>query len=675
VKAGRLLGATLVGAAALLAALPASAQTPPLPLPVPIPDSLRAPAPGAEPIPEGAEPVADADEVATDSVRQVLPRNVPMGRIPHPSGVTQGSWEWDRTALLNQPFLTLHDLLSLVPGVTLVRGGDIGSPVAVSWGGMGGGQVRVFLDGVEDAPLEGGVVDLAQVGLTGLESVRIERGPAELRIHLVSHQLADGQPLTVLEVGTGDFRTNLFRAAFIHPDALGGTVLLALDRFDSDGPSREEPGALYGSRFRYSLFPREGLGLALEYRSRTARRPEGIFEPREVKRSELSARLGWEVTGSLTAELHAVRASASLGDRSDPEADSLLPEDPRTTLGGRLTWAGGSEGRSVAAWVGGGVQQGLGWPSSQLEAGLTMAHGSLGGVSASWSREGWSELARTGRESEVERQEADAGGWWVRGWTAPRAGISLFAEAQEARRGVPFAVPAPPDSVPADTTNGGGDPTDPSDPSDPDDPGEPGEIPPTPFDPVAIFERSGLRAGVQAAWRGADVSVAWVRAEAPALPAFGLPFDRGLAPAEGGTRTGIEVQGRLPLNFVLNGLAVQGTGHFWEEGPAWRYLPERGWTGQVSWYRSGYDGDFEAWVDVGVRGRDRMATGLPGAGGEFETAPYLQSWFGRLQFRVATVRVFVQWENLAFKDDNADLPGRFQPQTRAMYGVRWTMWN
>ena len=57
------------------------------------------------------------------------------------------------------------------------------------------------------------------------------------------------------------------------------------------------------------------------------------------------------------------------------------------------------------------------------------------------------------------------------------------------------------------------------------------------------------------------------------------------------------------------------------------------------------------------------------------TAPYQQSWFARLQFRIVTVRLFIHWENINFKEDNADLPERFLPQTRVMYGVRWTMWN
>jgi hypothetical protein len=648
----------------LLVPRAAEGQTPPLPILVPLP--------GMEDLP--VSDTLPASDTVPDELRQVLPRNVPSGRVPVPAGVERGVWEWDRTALLNHPALTLHDLLSFVPGVTMVRGGDIGSPVGVTWGGLGGGQIRVFLDGVEDAPLEGAVVDFSQVGLTGIERVRIERGPAELRVHLISHRFDDGRPLTVLEVGTGDLRTNLFRAGFAHPDALGGTVLVALDRLDTDGPLREEPGAIFGTRLRYTLFPREGTGIALEYRSRTARRPEGTWQPRELGRSEVSARAGWTLSESVTAEFHALRSTSSLGDRSEAAADSLLPEDARTSLGGRLSWEAGP----IQAWAGGSVHGGLGWPASRIETGVTAALEAVGGIAARWDRESWSEPALTGRETDLPAAVAgDAGGWSVRGWTAPRLGISLFAEAERARRGVPFVVPGP--RAPAsDDAGNGADPGngEPGNGDNGEGEGEEEELLPVPFDPVRFFDRSGVRAGARLAWRGADFSAAWVQVDADSLPALGLPFDRHEPVGPGGVRSGFEVQGRLPLGFLLGGLSLSGTGQFWETGEAWRYLPERSWTGGASWYREGYDGAFEAWADVGVRGRDPMAVDA-GRAGEADRSftPFTQSWFARLQFRVATVRVFVHWENITFKDDNADLPGRFQPQTRATYGVRWTMWN
>jgi hypothetical protein len=672
-----LLGGAALGVVIVVPSV-AGAQVPPpvlpIPLPVPVPDTLRAADTLTVADPTGAEPGVVPDTVPLDTARQVLPRNVPQARIPLPAGVEQGVWEWDRQALLAASALTLHDLLSFVPGMTMVRGGDVGAPVGVSAFGAGGGQVRVFLDGVEDAPLESGVVDLALVGMTGLERVRVERGPAEVRIHLTTHQVDDPRPFTLLDVATGDLRTNVFRAGFVHPDAFGGTLLVALDRTDSDGPLRAEPGAAFGTRFRYSLFPAEGLGVAFEYRSRTARRPVDTYQPAEVGRSELSARLGWEVSESLNASMHVLRSRASLGDRAEPAADSLLPGEARGSVGGRVVWQ--PEGGPVGAWVGASRHSGEGWPLHRMEAGVTGSLEGIGGVSARVDREGWSDQALTGRESDLPAATGAGMGWSVRGWSAARAGVSLFAEAEHARRGMPFVVPSPRIPPPEE-----GDPgTDPGNAND--DEATLPEPEAVPFDPVGFFGRDGLRAGARFQRGGVDLSAAWIRVEADFLPPLGLPFDRGGVTLPGGVRNGFEVEGRLPLSPLLSGLALSGTGQFWGAGgeEAWRYLPERTWTGQLNWFHEGYDGNLEVWADVGVRGRDPMAVpvsdGLGGVDGALPgEAPFTQSWFARLQFRVVTVRVFIHWENFTFRPDNADLPDRLQPQTRVMYGVRWTMWN
>jgi hypothetical protein len=55
--------------------------------------------------------------------------------------------------------------------------------------------------------------------------------------------------------------------------------------------------------------------------------------------------------------------------------------------------------------------------------------------------------------------------------------------------------------------------------------------------------------------------------------------------------------------------------------------------------------------------------------------PFQQSWYAQLQVRVSSVRLFFLWENLTVRDKNQDYLGRIQPRTRAMYGIRWTMWN
>ncbi len=105
----------------------------------------------------------------------------------------------------------------------------------------------------------------------------------------------------------------------------------------------------------------------------------------------------------------------------------------------------------------------------------------------------------------------------------------------------------------------------------------------------------------------------------------------------------------------------------------WPYVPERIYEGRLAFQNIFFEsGNLEIWFDVGVRGRDPMQ--VPSATG-LEPVPFLQSWFGRLQIRVASVRLFLLWDNFTLRQRNQDYPGRILPPTRAMYGVRWTLWN
>jgi hypothetical protein len=616
----------------------------------PEPDTLRPP---GDTLPHVA-PEADTldfatDTVLTDAARQVPPRNLPLVPGGTPGRPEAGIWVWDREGLLGTEALTLHDLLTQVPGLIPLRGGDIGTPVAVTTAGLGPGQIRLFRDGIEDPPQEGGVVDLNQVGLAGLEEVRVERRPAELRIHLNTLRLVDPRPYTLLDVGTGDQRTNLFRATFAHPSVLGGTLLVAMDRLDTEGDGSGNQGAAFGTRLRYTAFQGERGGIAVDYRSRTARRPEGVFSPQEVDRKDWTVQGSWELWDGVVGGLHFTTGRVEPGSRASPAADTLLPVGSRREFGGRL-------GTEIGpGWVraGAGTRWGQGWSSSIMEVEAGGALEGVGGISGTWEREGW-------REGDAGRSLS------VRAWTEPRFGVSLFAEAQDLRRGIPWVVPRP--LPPGEEEDGNGDPTPPPEPGNGDD--EPDDLP-----GLRFTERSGFRAGARAEFGGLDLMAAFLVAEGDSLAPMGLPFDRDGFTTPAGRRTGVELAGRLPLDRIRDGLHLRGHAHFWDAG-SWRYLPERSWLGAAGWRHQGYDSNLEIWTDVGVRGRDAMWTPLVAEGAEgFFQAPSALSWFARLQIRVVTVRAFVHWENFTVRDDNLEFPGRPQPRTRAVYGIRWTMWN
>ncbi len=616
-------------------AAPDTVPEPPDTIPV-VPDTIPA-LPDTIPEEEGAEAEGDS----------VVIRNLPQVARPVPPGWETGVWEWDREGLLSTRAITLAELLEKVPGVLAIRGGDYGTPTAVTATGLGPGRIRVFLDGAEMAPLDGGVLDLSRIGLVGLGRVRVIRRPGELRVELQGLEVSDPRPMSLLEVGTGDLQTNLFRGTFLHPAALGGNVIVALDRVDTDGPLREETGASFGAHLRHTILHGDRGGVAWEFRRMTSSRPEDVYAPEDVVRTDWNLRGRWELGGGATAD--AFYHHSSLGVNEDLDGgeevpDTLVTADSRSQVGLRAQVDRG------AWWAEGELrrQGGPGWPewAQTLRAGGLLA--GWGGASAEVERQSWD-----------ERSGVTAHG---RFWTAPVFGISLYGEAETGSRAVPGFVP-PPIPDPDEDEPGG-------------DEGEPVGDDDEPTGGARFTQVDGFRVGAE--FRRGDLllGVAALQVDADSLHPMGLPFDRDGVSTAGGRRSGVEVAGHLPLSPVLDGLSLQGEAQFWDEGLEWRYTPRRTYQARVQYHNVFLETrNLELWSEVGVQGRDGMPVPLMADDEGLSRVPFSQSWYARVQVRVVSVRVFVHWENFTFRDDNQDLPGRVLPQTRAMYGIRWTLWN
>jgi len=620
----------LVGAAAG----PAAAQV--LPDPQPPGDTLVAPPP---------EPEAGVVQVAPepDSVRP--PRNLPSLSPPVPAGPETGIWEWDREGLLATRAFTLTELMERIPGTVPIRGGDYGMPVTVSAFGAAGGRIQVFRDGIEWLPLSGGVADLSQVLLMGLDRVRVERRPGEVRVYLYSRTFDDPRPQSMIEAGTGDLQTNLFRGSFLHPDVAGGNFSVVLDRVDTRGPQGREPGAVTGAWLRYGLLGDRG-GVALEFQSAGTQR-DTLYLPAEVIRTQLGIRGGMRLLGPAVGEVYLSRARWSGDGFPDPRDDpgSWTRDQAGLRLGAASprVW-GAVHGRRIG---------GEGWP---LWGGEATTGGVLPGIGGA---EAVGSLERGGGKG--------ARALHLRGWTEPRWGLSLFGEWTDGTRGIPYRPPAPPAPPGEEEEEGEGDP--------------PHLL--VPPDPGPRFTTgTGVRTGASVHFRGVQISGGYLTIEVDSLATTGLPFDRNALSVSGGRRTGWEVMGRLPLP-VLPGLALEGWLQEWSDAPgesSWRFLPRRNYDARLAFHDLFLpSGNLEVWFDVGVRGRDGMLLN-PLSVGEEEMAeprgvPFQQSWSTRLQIRVVSVRVFAVWDNFTLRPGNQDVPGRRLPQTRALYGVRWTLWN
>ncbi len=609
-----------------------------------VPDSLQQQVSDSAAV-ELMESLADQvpDSLADQPLDSIDPDTIPVPVMPsavrgEALGWTNEVWEWNRTDLRSSRASELGELLALIPGTLPLRGGFYGMPRQVSAFAAGGGRIRVFWDGFEMLPGKGGVPDLARIGLGGVERVRAERTGGGMRVEIWSIEQSDPRPYTVIETGTGDLETQQFRGTFGHPRVLGGKLYVALDRMDTQGTDRQEPGTSVGYWLSYSYEPSETWGVRAEFRTMTSER-DTLYLPTKVKRRDWLVRARSRLFGAAVGEVFLGNSALS--------ADSLGPEIQidHGQYGVRLGLS------DSAFWVDGTarIQTGEGVPGSVIEARGGLASESLGGVEGTITREGWEGRGATSMIG--------------RFWTRPFFGFSLFGSLDTGSRGVPFGpTPSLPDTI--------------------EDGGEVGESADTvsPIGAVQRFtDRTTTRLGAQFQWRGLRISSARLSVDPDSLHPLGLPPDRDGVVLAGERRSGFEVMGELPL--LIEGLALRGSYQWWDEEPVLRYLPRRTWHAEIDWQRTFLaSGNLEFLATVGVNGRDAMLVPLlaPEATPEdplLQAVPWYQSWFARLQIRVLTFRIFINAENLANKVDNQDYPGRRLPLFRSFYGVRWTLWN
>ena len=577
---------------------------------------------------------ADSIEILADSAMatlKILP-SISSGREP---SYSLGIWCWDRDDLLSTRAVTLAELVSLIPGVIALRGGDFGTPATVSAFGGGGGRLRIVWDGFEWLPLQGAVHDLSRIGLAGLGEVRVERHPGELVIALKTREPTDPDPASIVHVGTGDLGTNLLRGVFVHPTAFRGSFTFALDRLETRGPGLEASGSLSGFALRYGILRGNQGGIVAELR-RFAARTDVADLTTGLTRNDWNIRARWRLAEGLVGEGFWGASSLS-GGPEDPIYGGL--DTRRTQLGLRTEYTVGNLWGKAAArrFSGDGVAD----ANFEVAAGGSHALGALDG---SVRAERW-------------------GGQYVMSWrarieTASFKGFSLFAAFEDGETGTPFVgeyeaylrslrLGPPPQPTPVE-------------------------------EPRPRFtKRTGIRAGGTFAWRDFSVSGALLSLEVDSLRPLGLILDPEGVTVAGGDRTGFEATARLPL--PISGFALQGAFQAWDDGLP--YLPRRLLDGALTYHGIFKESrNLEVWGSAGVRHRDAMSIGILQPGGDptvpdLVEVPFLEEWYTHIQVRIVTVSLFLRFENIRRKSDNIDFPNRRQPQYRSFYGVNWTLNN
>ncbi len=608
---------------ALVLAHPISAQDPPDTTVVPIPlDTLALDTLGIDSL---LADTTGADTISGDTIFY----NMPRGRTEVPAGFATGIWEWDRHAIMASGANTLADLLADVPGVIGLPGGDYGTPLALSAFGVGGGAYRIIRDGFEVYPVDGGVVDVQRVGLVGVSSVRLERSLGQMIIKLRSHEYDEGRAFSVIEAGTGDLDTNLFRGMYTDPWAFSGSLAFGLERLDTRGrgPGRDEGGNRTGTWLRYQLHLGERFALGLDYRNNKSQTRVVEYVP-SLSRGDLMARAGVRVSETLTVGAYAGRSSYS--------TDAVT----NVNLGGSRWQIGGSAAVDTES-----IWADLSYrhfesdlPSFQGDALLGARFGERGGATVRGSIGSWN-------GSSIVNYAA-------RAWVHPTSWATLFGEyaagdfASRAGRVADGALPprvAPDGIVPGVESRA---------------------------------ERRGTRGGLSVRGFGVTLEGAGLYAWSDTVHPLGTELDEGAPSVPGVHRNGAEARAVFPLWW--NGLTLEGSLQWWDEaGP---YLPKNIYRGSFEYHEIFKEtGNLEVWFSVGVRGHDPMLTFVDDLievdGTGLQEVPFYQSWYGHIQVRVVTVRLWLGMDNVTLRRNNQAYPGRRLPFARSFFALRWDLWN
>ena len=604
--------AVLLLAAVLALSGEARAQEPPPPPPPPVDTIPADPARPADPAEAMDTVPVDGDSVPVEPADTLEPVRV---FVAFPGTVeprwSNGVWEWDRDLIQRSAAVTLTDLLETIPGITPIRSGFLGSAEAVNAFGSTAGRIELVLDGFVLDPLDAGTYDLSRFELGQLERVRVRRRGDGLRIEVETLSPSRREPLSVIEAGTGDLRTNLFRGVFLTPDFLIGPLSLGIDRFDTRGFMGREPANTFSGWAKWGIVT-DHVGFELEYRSHSLERTlaNGIVGLGE--RKDWVARLRGAPIDGLTAE-----AFYGVSSIEDDWNDEEVIEDRASQAGVRAQF---DHERGWATALFRHRDHDL-LPAMETEfaAGLRLPGGV--GVSGDVTAHRWDDDEKTLSYS----LRADVG---------PVLGIRPFVETSSGSRGVPGLR------------------------------SEDGR--------TLVTERTSHRAGLEFSSDGIHLGAATVILDTDSIADFGLPFDRTARLHPAGRLTGAEFVGRVPLPFTPFALEANYT--HWDDAGRWIYTPSHELRTAIAYhgFPLGHERlEVTARLERGQLGEMRV----PDADGTLALVPARTAYDFYLQVRIVDVRAFVRWENILNNVHRQYLPGRYMPGQRVFYGVKWELWN
>jgi len=227
----------------------------------------------------------------------------------------------DRDRILQSNALSLLELLEEQPGFTPLRATWFGGPHQVMSGGMGPAFLTVRVNGREVTTMDGGQPDLTRFPLAYLQRVRLVRGSAGWVVELTTLAREQRDAYSRIEGGTGD--PGLSRLRLVFDNGLGRSfrVAASADLVDASG---EHPSNDFDFFGLLEWVPGEGQsGLALTYESESVERD--VYLPVSLRRTELFLRAQVELGSSL--RLDAFGGQTGWKQEDDQSVVETEPDD------------------------------------------------------------------------------------------------------------------------------------------------------------------------------------------------------------------------------------------------------------------------------------------------------------------------------------------------------------
>jgi hypothetical protein len=586
----------------------------------PPPDTVPA-VPDTIPPPPADTLAMPADTIVPDTVPPPPPPDppaLPPLRPVGPTGWATGVWEWDRADLLRLPDLSLLHLLERVPGITPVRAAPVGQPEGGAVFGSTAGAIRYEIDGFVLDPLTAPTFDPSRIPLLALQSVRIERRMTGATVRIRTASPADPEAHSVIEAGTGDYRTNVFRGTFLAPSVLGGGLALGFESLGSQTLAGGSSNHLAG--WLTWTWATDDTGIQLDYRQSDMTR-DGVGA------SLAGARRDWVVRarrrlGPVTAEGYAGATSVN-DDRGEIVLREGTPQGGlrlRSDIGGPVP---------VEATAAVRLRAHPRLPAQELELGGWAYPAAWLALGAHLEHARWDDRSPTGQLATIAR-------------AGPLLGVTATAGLF---RATDLLAETGPMTV--------------------------GEDLPAAGPPGIDVTRDGARVGLEFQRGAWHVAAAAVRTAVEPATGFGLPFDVEAPPFQGGQANGVEAMVRVPTGWEP--LRLEGWYVGMEVPAGWPYLPSEHWSAALVYHHLPLpSGNLEIYA----RAEHVLRAGMAApAGAELARVGAYRATNLELTIRVMTVRAFLRWQNLMNRPFQEDLPGFQRPGQHVLYGVKWEFWN